>query len=209
MIDSFDIFSNVYKSLIPALLTIAAIKVLAVLLRLWNKPKRSRASDFTDEFRISTDDIVTNIPINPKPASLASPSTPAENLPYEQRKPLTSTEAILYYHLVEALPECIILPQVQLSRFIRIKNISWLKRAGLSYALQNRIAQQSIDYLVCLKDFTIVAAVELDDKSHNNPKVKMLDKKKEESLKAAGVDLIRWNAESMPTLEQIILKFKN
>lgn len=142
-----------------------------------------------------------------KTTSLASYLTPAENLSYEHCKPLTATEAVFYYRLIKALPDHIILPQVQLCRFIKIKNAATFKRSGQSYALQNRIAQQSVDYLVCLKDFTIVAAVELDDKSHSNSKVKQLDQKKEESLKAAGVSLVRWHAEQMPSVEDIYKRF--
>ncbi|GAB7564722.1 hypothetical protein LG202_27620 [Methylobacillus methanolivorans] len=178
-----------------------------ILFREWSKPKQFRTTGFPDTIELNPPDRQTVSSSKPKSVSLASPSTPAEKLPYEQCKPLTATEAVFYYRLVKALPECIILPQVQLSRFIKIKNAPWYKKAGQSYALQNRIAQQSVDYLVCLKDFTIVAAVELDDKSHGNPKVKQLDNKKEESLRAAGIELIRWHAESMPTVEIIYKRF--
>ncbi|MFJ5447015.1 DUF2726 domain-containing protein [Methylobacillus methanolivorans] len=139
--------------------------------------------------------------------SLASHKTLAADLPYEQRKPLTASEAVFYYRLVKALPQCIILPQVQLSSFIKLKNAAWYVRLGNSYALHNRIAQQSVDYLVCLKDFTIVAAVELDDRSHANKARQKLDIKKEESLKAAGIALVRWHAEQMPSAEAIYKRF--
>lgn len=208
MINPTDIIFGVFKQLIPILLIIAAIKVAILFLREWNKPKRFRTTGFNDDFQLNPADVVIDIPPKSKPPSLAAPSTPAEKLPYEQRKPLTATEAVFYYRLVKALPECIILPQVQLSRFIKIKNAPWYKKAGKSYALQNRIAQQSVDYLVCLKDFTIVAAIELDDKTHNNLKVKQLDNKKEESLRASGIELIRWHAESMPTIDAINKKIK-
>lgn len=207
MINPVDIILGVFKQFIPLLLILASIKIAVILFREWSKPKQFRATGFPNTFQLNPPDIPTVSSPKPKPVSLASHSTPAEKLPYEQRKPLTATEAVFYYRLVKALPECVILPQVQLSRFIKIKNAPWYKRAGQSYALQNRIAQQSVDYLVCLKDFTIVAAVELDDKSHSNPKVKQLDRKKEESLRAAGVELVRWHAESMPSVEIISTKF--
>lgn len=207
MINPVEIIFGVFKQFIPLLLILAAIKVAMILFREWSKPKQFRTTGFPDTIQLNPPDIPTLAPPKPKPVSFASHTTPADKLPYEQRKPLTATEAVLYYRLVKALPECIILPQVQLSRFIKIKNSPWYKRAGKSYALQNRIAQQSVDYLVCLKDFTIVAAVELDDKSHSNPKVKQLDQKKDESLRAAKVELIRWNAEALPTLENIRKKF--
>lgn len=210
MINPVEIISGAFKPLIPLLLIFVAIKVSIPLFREWSKRQRHRqwqSPGFPDTVQLNPPDNSIGGASKPKPVSLASHSIPAEKLPYEQCKPLTATEAVFYYRLVKALPECIILPQVQLSRFIKIKNAPWYKRAGQSYALQNRIAQQSVDYLVCLKDFTIVAAVELDDKSHRNPKVKQLDQKKNESLSAAGVELIRWHAENLPTTENIYKKF--
>jgi len=79
-------------------------------------------------------------------------------LGYRQTKPLSEVEQVLYWRLAEALPECVILCQVTFSRFMRPDVVG---RAAFSdyMALQNRIAQKSIDFLICLKDFTVVAAV--------------------------------------------------
>jgi len=128
-------------------------------------------------------------------------------LPYISKKPLTATEAIFYQRLVEALPEYIVLAQVQLCRFIELKDARKLRSEKRSYALQNRIAQQSVDYLICTKDFTIVTAIELDDRTHTKA-TRASDDKKEKSLAAAKVRLIRWHAEKMPdiaTINQVIL----
>ncbi|NOT67106.1 MAG: DUF2726 domain-containing protein [Methylophilaceae bacterium] len=58
------------------------------------------------------------------------------------------------------MPECIILAQVQLSQVFGVKK-------GFNFhEWNNRIHRMSLDFLVCLKDSTIVAAVELDDKTH-------------------------------------------
>lgn len=126
--------------------------------------------------------------------------------PYYSKKPLTETEALFHQHLVQALPECVVLSQVQLSRFISVDRI----KAGRDfYKYFNAIAQQSVDYLVCLKDFTIVAAVELDDKSHYSKDAQKRDDKKTHNLKAAEIPLIRWHAEFMPTVEQIRAQFSH
>lgn len=127
-------------------------------------------------------------------------SLTADGLPYIQKKPLTETEAIFYAKLVEALPECIVLAQVQLSSFIKLKDEARLKKEKKSFSFQNRIAQQSVDYLICKKDFSIISAIELDDLTHDRIKTKKLDVKKSESLDAAGVRLTRFRVENIPDL---------
>ena len=56
----------------------------------------------------------------------------------------------------------------------------------------------SVDFLVCLKDSTVVAAVELDDKTHEKLARVEADTKKERALSAAGVTLIRWQVGALP-----------
>lgn len=128
--------------------------------------------------------------------------------PYIPKNPLTATEVIFYHKLIEALPEHIVLAQVQLSSFLKVdtKQIE----SGDYRTWFNPISQQSIDFLICTKDFSIITAIELDDKTHNSPSAIERDTKKNENLKAAQVPLIRWHAEKMPDLEtikQAILKY--
>lgn len=121
--------------------------------------------------------------------------------PYSSKKPLTPTETHFYHRLVQALPEHIVLAQVQLASFLKVDQ----SKIGLNeyYRWFNPISQQSVDYLICSKDFTIITAIELDDKSHYSDKAIYRDTKKNNNLKAANVPLIRWHAESMPEIEQI------
>lgn len=126
---------------------------------------------------------------------------------YKSKPPLSKTEQIFYHKLIEALPEYIVLAQVQLSSIIGIKESKKLIIQRLHYKWLNPILQQSVDFLVCLKDFTIVAAIELDDKSHWGEKSINRDNKKDKNLEAAGINLIRWHAESMPSVEEIKQEF--
>ena len=90
------------------------------------------------------------------------------------------------------MPECIVLAQVQLSRVLGVKK-------GFNFhEWNNRINHMSLDFLVCLKDSTIVAAVELDDKTHEKTSRIDADNKKERALTAAGVALIRWQVNALP-----------
>lgn len=121
--------------------------------------------------------------------------------PYVSKKPLTHTETIFYHRLVEALPDLIVLAQVQLSSFLEIDRS---KTQGKNHHLwRNPISQQSIDFLICRKDFSIIVAIELDDKSHNNDSAIARDQKKNNNLEAAKVPLIRWHAEAMPEPDTI------
>jgi hypothetical protein len=112
--------------------------------------------------------------------------------PFFQKRPLTPVEQVLYFRLVATLPECMVLAQVPLSRFLGVS-------PGHNFqAWMNRINRMSVDYLVCLKDATIVAAIELDDQTHARSDRKVADEKKSKALADAGIVLIRWQAGSLP-----------
>jgi hypothetical protein len=112
--------------------------------------------------------------------------------PFYSKRPLSKPEQVLYHRLVKALPECIVLAQVQLSRFLGISK-------GRNFAeWNNRINRLSIDFLVCLKDSTVVAAIELDDSSHDRLDRKEADLRKERAITSAGIPLLRWSVKDLP-----------
>lgn len=112
--------------------------------------------------------------------------------PFYAKKPLTQPEQVLYHRLVAAMPECIVLAQVQLSRILGVKK-------GFNFnEWNNRINRMSVDFVVCRKDSTIVAAVELDDKTHEKASRVEADAKKGKALSAAGVALVRWQVSALP-----------
>jgi hypothetical protein len=122
---------------------------------------------------------------------LRSAAAPSQ-WPFYARKLLSSPEQVLYYRLVKALPECIVLAQVQLSRVLAVKK-------GFNFGQwNNRINRLSLDFVVCLKDSTVVAAIELDDSSHNQPHRAEPDARKAAALEAAGIKLLRWSVKSLP-----------
>lgn len=117
--------------------------------------------------------------------------------PFYAKKLLSQPEQILYFRLIEALPNHIILAQVQLSQLLGIKkgnnHQSWL----------NRISRMSVDFVVCNKDSSIVAAIELDDATHLKKHRKAADAKKDKALNSADVRIIRWHVKSMPDVVAI------
>ena len=62
----------------------------------------------------------------------------------------------------------------------------------------NRINRMSFDFVVCSKDATVVAAIELDDRSHETPDRIEADGKKSRAADGAGIRLVRWNVKALP-----------
>jgi hypothetical protein len=117
--------------------------------------------------------------------------------PFYAKKPLTAPEQVLFHRMVAALPEHIVLAQVQLSRVLGV-------RKGFSFnEWNNRINRLTYDFLVCAKDASVIAAVELDDKTHERTSRRDADDRKARASAAAGVLLIRWNVAALPDVRAI------
>ena len=117
---------------------------------------------------------------------------PAGRWPFSLRRPLSEPEQVLYYRLCQALPDHLVLAQVGLSRFLAVK------KGHDPRTWHNRINRMSVDFLVCNKDASVIAAIELDDASHQRPDRVSADERKERALDAAGVRLLRWSVDAMP-----------
>jgi very-short-patch-repair endonuclease len=112
--------------------------------------------------------------------------------PLEPTNPLTPVEQTLYWRLVASLPDHVVLAQVQLSRFMVVK------RVDKAQAWRNKIDRKSVDFLICSKSFGVVAAIELDDASHDRADRKKAVQDKDAALRSAAVRLIRWNTKRLP-----------
>jgi very-short-patch-repair endonuclease len=112
--------------------------------------------------------------------------------PFYAKKPLSHPEQVLYHRLVKALPDHIVLAQVQLSRALGVK------RGANFHSWNNRINRMSFDFLVCAKDSTVLAAIELDDRTHESPSRVLADAKKDKATAAAGIPLLRWKVKAIP-----------
>jgi hypothetical protein len=114
-----------------------------------------------------------------------------------ERKPtlLTAPEQALYRRLVEALPDYRVLPQVQHLQTVRCRSRDW--------RILNRISQLSIDFVVVTPETAIVAAIELNDATHNDVKRRDADARKAHALKSAGIPLLLWSVREIPDVEAI------
>jgi hypothetical protein len=134
-------------------------------------------------------------------AKKAKTNSGAEVWPFYQRKPLSAPEQVLYFRLVKALPGHIVLGQVQLSRLLGVK------KGNNVQAWLNRINRMSADFVVCNKDSSIVAVIELDDATHTGEKRQQADAKKDKALAAAAIKVHRWHVKAIPDEAQIKAAF--
>lgn len=131
--------------------------------------------------------------------SLSSPeagSSTQEEWPFYATSVMTGAELELYRRLRVALPEHIVLAQVGLSRVLSV-------RKGYNVAeWNNRINRMSLDFVVCDEFGRVVAAIELDDSSHQRRSRQEADAKKDRALASAGVRLIRWPCGGVPEIPE-------
>ncbi|MCE2722025.1 MAG: DUF2726 domain-containing protein [Betaproteobacteria bacterium] len=112
--------------------------------------------------------------------------------PFYVKRPLTQPEQILYHRLINALPAHIVLAQVQVSRVLGVK------KGFSANEWNNRINRMSYDFVVCAADATVLAAIELDDSSHEAASRAKADEKKNKASADAGLHLIRWHVKQLP-----------
>ena len=108
---------------------------------------------------------------------------------------LSSPEQQLYWLLVKALPENVVMAQVAFSQIL-------IARGGDSkenFSKFSRAKQKVADFVVCSKEFKMLAVIELDDSSHSRDK----DERRDAILKEAGLRTMRWNVRGMPDAAEI------
>jgi hypothetical protein len=112
-------------------------------------------------------------------------------------KPLLSRpEQVLYGRLVRAFPGRVILAQVALSQLLVVARADV---DGSAQSIANRFRQLVADFVVCAPDFTALAVIELDDRSHHRNAQRERDQRKDQFLQAAGIKVIRVAVADLPS----------
>lgn len=93
---------------------------------------------------------------------------------------LTKNEQPMYFRLVEALPEHVVLAQVSFSALLTTRDMT----------ARNRFDRKIADFVICTKAFKVIAAIELDDSSHNGRESK--DAERDQLLTNAGYRVLRY-----------------
>ncbi|OOS22644.1 DUF2726 domain-containing protein [Moraxella pluranimalium] len=120
--------------------------------------------------------------------------------PFEPMPLMTDSEVLFYKKLKMALPEFHLFGQVQLSRMIEpTEDVADERQFWF-----NRVCRQSVDYALVDDDLqTVLAAIELDDWTHESKARQKQDAKKDKALASAGIPIIRFHAEKMPSAQMI------
>lgn len=119
----------------------------------------------------------------------------SEGCEYWAKKPLSEVEQIAYWRIKEACgDDKVVLSQVAFSSFIKTKGRDKAARSG--YA---RARQKVADFVICNKDFSIFAIVEIDDSTHSAEK----DRKRDVITESAGITTYRLEAKALPGVGEL------
>jgi hypothetical protein len=119
---------------------------------------------------------------------------PEEPWPLSARNLLSKREQSLYRRLVDLYPDHKILVQVALSQLINVD-----RNHPESESIRARYKQLVADFVLCRPDLSVVAVIELDDRTHVWPKRKAADARKNKALADAGIRLVRILAGRLPS----------
>jgi hypothetical protein len=119
---------------------------------------------------------------------------PVTAWPPESTRILSQHERTAYLTLVRALPDHIVLAQVQLARFLKVPRrhsyAEWL----------NRVGQLSADLIVCDKATQPIAVVEIHS-LRDSPRSRQRHEVMGRVLKAAKIRCVVWMEEALPSAE--------
>jgi hypothetical protein len=106
---------------------------------------------------------------------------------------LTQNELEFLERLESAIPEYRFLAQVSMGALLD-PAVS-RKDAKAYYRLRGMFTQKIVDFVAQnRKDGTVVAIIELDDRTHNGDR----DAKRDSMLASAGYKIVRWNSKTKP-----------
>lgn len=182
------------KNLIPLMLMLGLMYVAVLWLKSKAAPRQTKKQAVTNAADRESALLAAARAQFGKKSEPIENSTPAvgERWPVKQKRTLlTSSEKQMFDRLQDALYEHIVLPQVALSQIIECEDGNF----GTTW---NKINRKVCDYVVCNKDFSVVAVVELDGWSHKHEKQQQKDADKDSAVISAGLKMVRFDARSIP-----------
>lgn len=129
--------------------------------------------------------------------ALRMPFTRSRRWPLYQKRLMTRAEQTLYFRMVNALPDHIVVAKVHLESFLGVKN------GFRSGNWTRRISGLTADFLVCTRDARIVLAIDLDGNAPEPAKRAAENERKSLALASADIKLVRWHIRSLPTDTEI------
>jgi hypothetical protein len=107
---------------------------------------------------------------------------------------LSERENEFYHHLIAWYPNHQIFVQVALSQLINID-----RNHPECDSIRARYKQLVADFVLCGRDLSIIAVIELDDRSHERADRQDADARKNKALADAGIRLVRVPAGTLPS----------
>ena len=92
---------------------------------------------------------------------------------------------------------------------VRLADIVGVKKSDSWQAWFNKISRKSVDFVICNKSFVVLACIELDGKTHEQEGRQKADNSKDEALNAAGVPIVRIDANKLPPTNEIKAMLEN
>jgi very-short-patch-repair endonuclease len=113
--------------------------------------------------------------------------------PVYAKRLLGPREQALYWRLTAAFPNHVVLAQVSLSQLLGVE-----KGTTNRQAVSNRFRQLCADFVICERNFSATAVIELDGVSHDHPRRADADLRKAQALQSARLTLVRINVAEVP-----------
>ena len=111
------------------------------------------------------------------------------------RSVLTVNEQGMYFRLVDALPQAVVLAQVAHSALLTAKG----------YAARNTFDRKRADFVLCDRAFQVLAVIELDDSSDDTNGDKDKDKARDAALAGVGYRVVRYR--DIPDIDRVRADF--
>ncbi|BBB66837.1 hypothetical protein UNDYM_2584 [Undibacterium sp. YM2] len=119
-------------------------------------------------------------------APLIEEKKAAEPLPVKKKRPLTEREKPMFPRLVSAFPNHIVLTQVAFSAIITHERQDW----ATDRATRSKFNRMVVDFVICTKEFDVLAVIELDDSTHDGREDR--DASRDALLQTAGYKVFRY-----------------
>jgi hypothetical protein len=114
--------------------------------------------------------------------------------PVAAKRLLTEREQSFYQSLLSLYPNHKVFIQVALSQLIDVPEDHADRQS-----IRNRFSQLVADFVLCRTDLSVIAVIELDDRTHERPKRQDADARKNKALADAGIRLVRIPAGPLPS----------
>lgn len=112
-------------------------------------------------------------------------------------RPLTKVELAMLAKIQMTVPECLVLPQVSLSRFLKVKSSlpygPWFRHVG----------RRCVDFLICSPKGDVLGVIELIDNKKSNAPPSRGSQAKERTLTLAAIPVWHVDPDSTGALHQL------